>query len=221
MITNKIRIHLADDHQVLIDGLTNLLQTVSNFEVVGNSLDGTTVYEDVLQNNADILVLDISMPKKDGIKVLQEFHANNSSCKVIILSSYDELKIIKEVMKAGAKGYLTKKCAGKNIIEAIKTVYHGQEYFSDAVREKIFNIFAYSNPQLNKNIYIENPILTPREIEIVSLISLEYSGKEISEQLFISTNTVETHRKNIMRKLQTKNTIGLVKYALKNNLINP
>ncbi|MET0944246.1 MAG: response regulator transcription factor, partial [Flavobacterium sp.] len=161
------------------------------------------------------------MPEKDGIKVLHEFHANNNSCKVIILSSYDELKIIKEVMKLGAKGYLTKKCAGKNIIEAIETVYQEQEYFSDAVREKIFNIFTHSNPQLNKNIHIENPILTPREIEIVALISLEYSGKEISEQLFISTNTVETHRKNIMRKLQTKNTIGLVKYALKNNLINP
>lgn len=221
MITKKIRIHLADDHQVLIDGLTNLLQTVPNFEVVGNSLNGITIYDAVLQNNADILVLDISMPEKDGIKVLQEFHKNNSSCKVIILSSYDELKIIKEVMQLGAKGYLTKKCAGKNIIEAIETVYLGQEYFSDAVREKIFNLFTHTNPKLNKAIYIENPILTPREIEIIALISLEYSSKEISEQLFISTNTVETHRKNIMRKLQTKNTIGLVKYALKNNLINP
>lgn len=221
MIANKIRIHLADDHQVLIDGLSNLLQTVPNFEVVGNSLDGTTVYDDVVENNADILVLDISMPQKDGIEVLQEFNENKNPCKVIILSSYDELKIIKEVMKFGAKGYLTKKCAGKNIIEAIETVYQGQEYFSDAVREKIFKMFTHNNPKLNKNIYIQNPLLSPREIEIVTLISLEYTGKEISEKLFISTNTVETHRKNIMRKLQTKNTISLVKYALKNNLINP
>lgn len=221
MITDKIRIHLADDHQVLIDGLSNLLQTVPNFEVVGNSLDGTTVYDDVVENNADILVLDISMPQKDGIEVLQEFNENKNPCKVIILSSYDELKIIKEVMKFGAKGYLTKKCAGKNIIEAIETVYQGQEYFSDAVREKIFKMFTHNNPKLNKNIYIQNPLLSPREIEIVTLISLEYTGKEISEKLFISTNTVETHRKNIMRKLQTKNTISLVKYALKNNLINP
>lgn len=221
MIANKIRIHLADDHQVLIDGLSNLLQTVPNFEVVGNSLDGTTVYNDVIENNADILVLDISMPQKDGIEVLQEFNENKNPCKVIILSSYDELKIIKEVMKFGAKGYLTKKCAGKNIIEAIETVYQGQEYFSDAVREKIFKMFTHNNPKLNKNIYIQNPLLSPREIEIVTLISLEYTGKEISEKLFISTNTVETHRKNIMRKLQTKNTISLVKYALKNNLINP
>lgn len=220
-MTQNIRIHLADDHQVLIDGLTNLLQTVNNFEVVGKSLDGTTVYNDVIHGNADILVLDISMPKKDGIEVLKEFSEREFPCKVIILSSYDDLKIIKEVMKLGAKGYLTKKCAGENIIEAIEAVYQGQEYFCDAVREKIFNSFTNNNPKLNKPLYVENPILSAREIEIITLISLEYSGKEISEQLFISMNTVETHRKNIMKKLQTKNTIGLVKYALKNNLINP
>ncbi|ABQ07663.1 response regulator [Flavobacterium johnsoniae] len=216
----KIKIHLADDHQVLIDGLTNLLQTVSNFEIVGSSLNGVTVYDDVIQDQADILVLDISMPQKDGIEVLKEFNQKGLPCKVIILSSYDDLKIIKEVMKLGAKGYLTKKCAGENMIEAIEAVYEGQEYFSDAVREKIFSMFSQNNPKLNKNVYIENPILSPREIEIVTLICLEYSGKEISEKLFISVNTVETHRKNIMKKLNIKNTIGLVKYALKNNLIN-
>lgn len=217
----KIRIHLADDHQVLIDGLTNLLQTVINFEVVGNSQDGVTIYDDIILNSADILVLDISMPKKDGIEVLKEFNQKDHPCKIIILSSYDDLKIIKEVMKLGAKGYLTKKCAGENIIEAIEAVYQGQEYFCDAVREKIFNSFTHNNSDLHKSLYIDNPILSAREVEIISLIALEYSSKEISELLFISTNTVETHRKNIMKKLQTKNTIGLVKYALKNNLINP
>lgn len=220
-MASKIRIHLADDHQVLIDGLTNLLHTVANFEVIGKSLDGSAIYEDVVQNAADILILDISMPKKDGIEVLKEFNTKGFPCKVIILSSYDDLKIIKEVMKLGGKGYLTKKCAGENIIEAVEAVYDDQEYFCDAVREKIFNSFTQNNPKLNKNIQVENPILSPRELEIVTLISLEYSGKEISDQLFISIHTVETHRKNIMKKLQTKNIIGLVKYALKNNLINP
>ncbi|MEP6805456.1 MAG: response regulator transcription factor [Flavobacterium sp.] len=220
-MTQKIRIHLADDHQVLIDGLTNLLQTVDNFEVVGNSLDGTTVYDDVISNNADILVLDISMPKKDGIDVLKDFSKKQFPCKVIILSSYDDLKIVKEVMKLGAKGYLTKKCAGENIIEAIEAIYQGQEYFCDAVRDKIFNSFMNNNPKLNKNDYVKNPVLSTREIEIIKLIALEYSGKQISEELFISMHTVETHRKNIMKKLNITTTIGLVKYALKNNLINP
>lgn len=219
-MTPKIKIHLADDHQVLIDGLSNLLQTVSNFDVAGTSLDGTTVYDDVVKDEADVLILDISMPKKDGIETLKEFNEKQHPCKVIILSSYDDLKIIKEVMKLGAKGYLTKNCAGENIIEAVEAVYQGQEYFSDAVRQKIFNSFMDS-PKLNHNAIIENPILSPREIEIIILISLEYSGKEISEKLFISSHTVETHRKNIMKKLNIKSTIGLVKYALKNNLINP
>ncbi|MCC9016290.1 response regulator [Flavobacterium lipolyticum] len=217
---DKIRIHLADDHQVLIDGLSNLLQTVENFEVVGKSYDGNTVYDDITLNNPDILILDISMPKKDGIEVVKELQQKNVPCKIIILSSYDDLKIIKEVMKLGVKGYLTKKCAGENIIEAVEAVYQGQEYYCDAVREKIFNIFSHNNPKLNKNIKVDNPILSAREIEIITLIALEYSGKEIGEQLFISTNTVETHRKNIMKKLQIKGSIGLVKYALKNNLIN-
>lgn len=219
-MTPKIKIHLADDHQVLIDGLSNLLQTVPNFEVAGSSLDGTTVFNDVVLDEADILILDISMPKKDGIETLKEFNEKQSACKVIILSSYDDLKIIKEVMKLGAKGYLTKNCAGENIIEAVNAVYQGQEYFSDAVREKIFNTFK-DNPKLNHNAVIENPILSPRELEIIILIALEYSGKEISEKLFISSHTVETHRKNIMKKLNIKSSIGLVKYALKNNLINP
>ncbi|WP_166923623.1 response regulator [Flavobacterium poyangense] len=220
-MTKKIRIHLADDHQVLIDGLTNLLQTITDFEVVGHSLNGTTIYEDVTKNNATILLLDISMPNKDGIEVLKEFSQKSFPCKVIILSSYDDLKIVKEVMKLGAKGYLTKKSAGENIMEAIKVVSAGQEYFDDHVREKIFAGFTQNNPKLNKNSFEENQILSPRELEIITLISLEYSGKEISEELFISLNTVETHRKNIMKKLKVKNVIGLVKYALKNNLIKP
>jgi len=221
-MTHKIRIHLADDHQVLIDGLTNLLRTVSQFEVVGNSLDGTSIYEDITKNNADILLLDISMPNKDGIEVLKEFNEKGFPCKVIILSSYDDLKIVKEVMKLGAKGYLTKKSAGENIIEAIEAVNKDEEYFDKHIREKIFANFTQNNPKLNKSTFnTENQFLSERETEIITLISLEYSAREISEELFISINTVETHRKNIMKKLNTKNVIGLVKYALKNNLIKP
>jgi DNA-binding NarL/FixJ family response regulator len=215
----KIRIHLADDHQILIDGISTLLQTIPNYEVVGFSLNGTTIYDDVTNNKSDILVLDINMPEKDGIEVIKEFAEKGFPCKVIILSSYDDLKLIKEIMKLGASGYLTKQCAGENIVEAIAAISRGEEYFCQPVREKIFNSLTKSNPKLNKNEPDTNSILTGRELEIITLISLEYSGKEISEQLFISMNTVETHRKNIMKKLDAKNTISLVKYALKNKLI--
>ena len=216
---NNIRIHLADDHQIIIHGIQTLLHTVPNFEVVGFSLNGTTVFEDVTNNQADVLVLDISMPEKDGIEVVKEFAQKGFPCRVIILSSYDDLKLIKEIMDLGVSGYLTKQCAGDNIIEAVQAVADGEEYFCESIREKIFSNATKNNPKLNTYKPNINPLLTEREIEIIILIALEYSGKEISEQLFISINTVETHRKNIMKKLKAKNTIGIVKYAMNNHLI--
>lgn len=215
----QIRIHLADDHQVLIDSMRTLLNSISNFQVIGFSLKGTSLYEDVSNNSTDILVLDINMPGKDGIEVLKEFSKKGFPCKVIVLSTYDDIKIVKEVMKLGASGYLTKQCAGENIVEAIQVANKNEEYFCPQVREKIFLSATKNNPKLNQNKLKLEHQLSDREIEIITLIALEYNGKEISDQLFISINTVETHRKNILKKLQVKNTISLVKFALKNNLI--
>ena len=213
------RIYLADDHQILIDGIKTLLHTNTAFEVVGFSNNGINLYEEVVKNSTDILILDINMPGKDGIEVIKEFAKKGFPCKIIVLSSHDDLRIIKEVMKLGSSGYLTKKCAGENIIEAIHSINNGEEYFCKQVREKIFTTVTKGNPKLNKPELPINFILTERELEIIILIALEFSGKEISEQLFISTNTVETHRKNIMKKLDAKNSISLVKYALKHKLI--
>jgi len=215
----EIKIHLADDHQVLIDGMKTLLNTVADFKVVGFSLEGTNLYQEVTDNKSDILILDISMPKKDGIEVVKEFSQKGFPCKVIILSSYDDIKIIQEVIKLGASGYLTKQCAAENIVAAINAVSNGEEYFCNSVRERIFYSATKDNSQLNQYKPDTDKLLSDREIEIITLIALEYSGKEISEKLFISTNTVETHRKNIMKKLDAKNTISLVKFAIKNNLI--
>ena len=213
------RIYLADDHQILIDGIKTLLHTNTAFEVVGFSNNGINLFTEVVENSADILILDINMPGKDGIEVIKEFAKKGFPCKIIVLSSHDDLRIIKEVMKLGSSGYLTKKCAGENIIEAIHSINNGEEYFCEQVREKIFTTVTKGNPKLNKPELPINFILTERELEIIILIALEFSGKEISEQLFISTNTVETHRKNIMKKLDAKNSISLVKYALKHKLI--
>lgn len=218
---NKIRIHLADDHQILIDGIKTILHTNAAFEVVGHSITGDNLFDEVQSNNSDILVLDINMPGKDGIEVIKEFAAKGFPCKIIVLSSHDDLRIVREVMKLGSSGYLTKKCAGENIINAVLAVNNGEEYFCKDVREKIFTKVTKGNPKLNKSQLHGNEILTERELEIIILISLEFSGKEISDQLFISANTVETHRKNIMKKLGAKNSISLVKYAIKHKLVKP
>lgn len=217
---HKVKIHLADDHQILIDGIKTLLHTHPNIAVVGTSLNGANLYQEVVENEADILVLDLNMPEVDGLQVIKEFNKKGFPCKVIILSSHDDLRIIKEVMKMGASGFLTKKCAGENIIDAIGAVLNDEEYFCKSVREKIFNTATRNIPKLKTVDHKDSLMLTEREIEIITLIAHEFSGKEISEQLFISVNTVETHRKNIMKKLDAKNSISLVKYALKKKLIS-
>ncbi|MBC8644978.1 response regulator transcription factor [Flavobacterium lindanitolerans] len=216
----KIRIYLADDHQVLIDGMLSMLKTNPKFEVAGYSLNGENLVEDVEKSKSDVLVMDINMPIKDGIEVLREFATKGFSCKVIILSSYDDVKIIKEVLKLGANGYLSKQSAGENIIEAINVVANGEEYFSQSIRDRIFESFSKIPQQSYINEAMPFSSITERELEVLKLITMEYSGTQISEELNISTNTVETHRKNLIKKLNVKTTIGLVKYALKHNLIN-
>ncbi|KQS47768.1 MAG: response regulator transcription factor [Flavobacterium lindanitolerans] len=216
----KIRIYLADDHQVLIDGMLSMLKTNPKFEVAGYSLNGENLVEDVEKSKADVLVMDINMPIKDGIEVLREFATKGFSCKVIILSSYDDVKIIKEVLKLGANGYLSKQSAGENIIEAINVVANGEEYFSQSIRDRIFESFSKIPQQSYINEAMPLSSITERELEVLKLITMEYSGTQIGEELNISTNTVETHRKNLIKKLNVKTTIGLVKYALKHNLIN-
>lgn len=217
---SKIKIHLADDHKVLIDGMLSMLKTNPSFEVVGFSLNGENLYEEIQNNKADILVMDINMPIKDGIDVLREFSVKGFCCKVIILSSYDDVKIIKEVLKLGASGYLSKQSAGENIIEAINVVASGEEFFSQCIRDRIFQSFSNIPQQSYINEAMPLSSITDRELEILRLITLEYSGTQIGDELNISSNTVETHRKNLIKKLNVKSTIGLVKYAIKHNIIN-
>lgn len=219
MNTKSQRIYIADDHQVLIDGLKSVLNTNQNFEVVGYALNGENLIEKVTDVKADILIMDINMPVKDGIDVLKEFSIKGYCCKVIILSSFDDIKLIKEVIKLGANGYLSKQCAGENIVEAILAVADGKEFYSDNIRNKIFESFAEVHKEY-ATIHDYETSITDREIDVLKLIAQEYSNKEISDTLSISIHTVETHRKNLIKKLNVKNTIGLVKYALKNNLVS-
>lgn len=214
----KIKVYLADDHQMLIEGMKAVIKTNADFEVVGFSLNGVNLIDNAIEAKTDILVMDINMPEKDGLQVLKELSKSKMFFKVIILSSYDDLKLVREVIKLGAKGYLTKQCVAESIVEALHEVQNGEEYFCRTMREKIFESFSQEDENNDIEI-IPITSLTERELVIIKLIALEYSGKKISEKLFISPNTVETHRKNLLKKLKVKSSIGLVKYAIKNNLI--
>lgn len=212
----KIRVHIADDHRVLIDGIIAVLKTENEIEVVGSSLNGKEVLDWYKSNTSDVLILDINMPEVDGVKVLQEFEKRDFQPLIIVLSSYDDVKMVKEVVKIGAKGFLAKKCAGEQIAQAIKTVYSGENYFSKSIQSKI--ISSFSNQKGNQKEIFLKP-LTEREKEVLVLITKEFNTREIAESLFISVNTVETHRKNLIKKLQVKNVVGLALYAQKNNLV--
>lgn len=220
MKDEKISVHIADDHQILIDGIMAVLKTDENVNVVGYSLDGYSVLDWFNENTADILVLDIGMPKLDGIEVLRSFQNNGNLPNTIILTSYNDVKLIKEVLKIGAQGFITKVSAGESIIEAIHTVHRGEMYFSSDIRNKIVNSFAGKkvSPEAHFNQYFG--MLSDREHELLRLIAQEYGNKEIAELLHISVGTVDTHKKNIMLKLGVKNAVGLAIYVVKHKLID-
>ncbi|MEX1383630.1 response regulator [Lutibacter sp.] len=217
----KIKVHIADDHQLLIDGIEAVLSSEENIEVVGSSLNGEDVLNWFASNEADILILDINMPKIDGIAVLQSFLKNGIQQKVIVLSSYDDTKLIKEVLKIGASGFLAKKCAGEHIVEAINDVYCDKQYFSESIKDKLLSTFTNNLSSIDEipkgSSFFSS--LTPRETDVLKLICKQFNSKEISIALHISTNTVETHRKNLINKLKVKNVVGLAIYAMKNNIV--
>lgn len=217
----KITIHIADDHQVLIDGLVAVLSSEENIEIVGTSLNGEEVLNWFNLNSADILILDINMPKVDGIAVLKSFRDQNIQQKVIVLSSYDESMLIKEVLKIGANGFLSKNCAGENIVESIKHVYNGKQYFSETIKDKLLLSFS-KNVSNFEEVSQDGPFfktLTPRETDVLKLICKQMNSNEISSDLHISINTVETHRKNLINKLKVKNVVGLAIYAVQHNIV--
>lgn len=218
MKIETIKVHLADDHQLLIDGMIAVLKNEETIEIVGTSLDGKSVLDWFDKHEADVLILDIGMPVLDGIQVLRSLQSREKKPNVVVLTSYDEIKLIKEVLKLGAMGFITKVSAGENIIEAIKSLQKNEHYFSKDIRSIIVNSFTGTNKEKNANNEIIK-VLSDREYEILILLAQDYSHKEIADQLFIAPTTVDTHKKNIMTKLGIKNPLGLAMYVVKNKLI--
>ena len=216
----KITIHIADDHQIIIDGLIAILELEHDIEIVGYSTDGIQVLDWYKKNTSDVLLLDINMPLVSGIKVLERFSKYPTPPFVIILSSYDDIKFVKDVLKLGAKSFVPKKSAGEHIVKAIHHVMKGDQYFTEDIKEKMMNSIM-NKPKHNEDntdgMLINS--LTKREYQILKLITLQYTTKKISETLFISISTVESHRKNLIRKVKAKNSVGLAIFAIKNEII--
>ncbi len=221
-MTHKIKVHIADDHKILIEGIIALVNTDNDIEVLGHSLTGKEVLEWLRsnQNKADILILDINMPVVSGIDVLKAINKEKIEQKVIVLSSYDDVNFVQELLALGADSFLSKTTAGEHIIDAIKAVHSGEQYFSEGIKEELFKlILGQKVEKRDRPDNKETSSLTDREIDVLRLIAEEHNTAEIAEILNLSTYTVETYRKKLLKKTNVKNVVGLAKYALKYGVI--
>ena len=211
---NKIKILIADDHQMFIDGLKALLQSEKNIEVVAQALRGDDAYQLICKQPPDLLLTDISMPGMTGIELTRKVKEKFPEVKVLVISMYNDREIVSEILLAEADGYILKNTSKQELLSAIyKLADHGA-YYSNEILSIMLEKVKKEKKQED-----ETKLLTPREIEILKLIMQEYSSEQIAEKIFISKNTVDTHRKNILEKTQVKTLVGLCKFAFRNNLI--
>lgn len=209
-----ITLHIVDDHQMMIDGLRALLGDEPSFKIIDESNNGKVAFSKIENKQPDVLLTDISMPEMNGLELTKAVKEKFPDVKVIALSMFGERNTISEMLQAGINGYIVKNTGKQELVQAINKVAAGGLFFSDEVSAEMMK--AISNPPPKEEVIS----LTPREIEIVKLISKEYSNLQIAEALFISERTVETHRKNIFRKSNTKSVVGLIKYAIEKKLLD-
>jgi two-component system, NarL family, nitrate/nitrite response regulator NarL len=211
----RIKIFILDDHQMLIDGLKALLVSDSQFEITGTSTNGKTALELISKNPPNIVLTDINMPEMDGIEFTRAVRKKYPQIKVLALSMFGEKSTISEILDAGASGYILKNTGKEELINALLKISSGGMFFSDEISAEMMKTLSERGQKKEE----EKIHLTEREKEIIQLIAKEYSNAQIGEKLFISERTVETHRKNIFRKANTKTIVGLIKFAMENKLI--
>lgn len=212
-MSDSIRILLVDDHQIILDSLGLLFDLMEGITLVDTVNDSRKVLELLAEKNVDILITDMSMPYMNGIELSFQVKEKYPDMKILMLTVNDQGDRIQDAFKAGISGYVMKKAGRIELENAIRTIAAGQLHFSQEVMRTLLST-KEGDDQFEK---IKH--LTKREVEIIKLIVREFSSAEIAEKLFISQGTVETHRHNIFKKLDVKNAIGLVKFALKYKLI--
>ncbi len=216
----KISILLVDDHQIILDGIKQMLEGEQTIYLCGCAANGKQAIELAKQHNPNIIITDVSMPDMNGIELCENIKKLNLSAKVIILSMYASEDYIYKAIQAGAKGYLTKQNTTKEeLISAINKIVEGEEYYSPDISNIIMKNYA-AKAQKRGVINIKNQTLTNREREILKLYAEGLSNQEIAEKLNISNRTVDAHKNNIMQKFNFKSTVDMVKFAIKNDIVS-
>lgn len=211
---------IADDHAVVRSGLAYLINQQPNFEVIDEAADGTSTYLRVEQGDIDILVMDLSMPPgESGLITNQRIHDHFPDVRILILSMHEEQEYINKALHNGAMSYIMKSSSDDELLKALKTVAHGEEYVDANIVITKSDVQQINSDGVDTNLTGYNG-LSKREREVFPLVALGYSNKEIAAKLFISTKTVEAHKANIMHKLSLNNRADLIRYAIHHHLID-
>ncbi|MFC0780550.1 response regulator [Flavobacterium sp. HJSW_4] len=211
----KINLLIADDHTMFLQGLISLLEQEPNINIVDKAVNGIKALEIIKKGIIDFIILDISMPEMDGIELSKILKKHYPQIKILIVSTHSNVMIISRLIRIGVNGYLLKNAEKGELLRAVNSIASGENYFAEELEEK----HAINSSRIEKQVSNLTE-LSSREKEILILITQEYNTAEIAEKTFISLNTVNTHRRNLLSKLNAKNTAGLVKYAVENGLVD-
>ncbi len=210
-----IKLAIVDDHPLIRKGLKSLFEEFEDLKVITEADNGKTFIDSLLENIPDIVILDLDMPEMDGIEVTDYLHKNHPEIKILILTMYDDDAFITHLIEKGANGFLTKDNKDEIVLSAIFSIMEMGYYFDERVNRVLVQEFIEGEKIKPK---FKQVNLSKREIEIIKLICKEYTCKEISEKLFLSVRTIEDYKDNMMKKVGARNTIGLVMFAVNNNL---
>jgi DNA-binding NarL/FixJ family response regulator len=214
----KTRILLADDHAVVRRGLRLVLETQPDLEVVAEAGDGAEAVRRGLQDDVDLAVIDITMPRMTGLQATRELHRRRPALRILMLSMHENERYLYEALKAGASGYVLKTVADRDLVEACRAAMRGERFLYPGAMTPL--IADYLHRARNEQPLREDP-LTPREQEVLKLVAEGYTNKQIAEALVISEKTVERHRANILEKLGMRDRVELTRYAIRHGLIEP
>lgn len=206
-----VKIVLVDDHKIMRDGLRKIIESNSQFEVIGEAVNGREGIKLCENKKPDVVIMDIAMPDLNGVEATHQILATNPEIRIIALSMHSNKQFVSGMLKAGAYGYLLKDCDSDELITAIQMVSRNQKYIAQTISSLLINEYLHT---LNE----DESELSSREKEILQLITEGKSSKEIADILFLSSKTVDAHRKNIMDKLNLRTLPELTKYAIKSGL---
>jgi len=216
----RTRVLIVDDHQIVRDGIKRILDDESDIELIGSLGSGKEALNFVKCNQPDIVIADLSMPNMSGIELTEQLTSLYPEIKVLILSMFNNEEYIKSAIQAGAKGYLPKQDSTTEILlEAIRTIANGDEYYSPSISKIVMKSFVNNVKSANIGDIVKKQQLTSREKEILKLYVEGYTNSEIAEKLNLSVYTIKTHKNNIMQKYNFKSTVEMIKFALRNNIV--